>query len=280
VQGSWTEPGTRFDLRFEYIDQDQPRHGTDEIEAGVIPEHHDEIRTLNRNALLTLDHAFNDGWSLSATLPLLDRQHDHIHNHLEADGHIEHFDEHWSYSEAGDLRLLANYRPQDGDAGILAGVKLPTGATDIVNDEGEAAERSLQPGSGTTDLLLGGFYQHRTSKAVSWFGQLLWQEALSEQDAYKPGRHLNLDTGLSYYSGSRLIWMLQLNLVDKTGDAGAEAEPENSGGRFAYLSPGISMGLGGSLQLYAFVQQALYQNVEGVQLTAERGVAVGLSSRF
>jgi len=25
VQGVWTEPGLRLDLRFEYIDQDQPR---------------------------------------------------------------------------------------------------------------------------------------------------------------------------------------------------------------------------------------------------------------
>ncbi|HEX5055541.1 MAG TPA: hypothetical protein VFX02_03500 [Gammaproteobacteria bacterium] len=280
VQGAWTEPGTRFDFRFEYVDQDQLRHGTDEIEADVIPQHHDEIRTINRNALLTLDHAFSEEWSLSATLPLVDRRHDHIHNHHEDDGHVEHFHERWDYSEAGDLRLLGSYRPEDGDIGILAGVKLPTGATDIANDEGEVAERTLQPGSGTMDLVLGGFYRWRTSKAISWFGQLLWQEALSEQDDYKPGRHLSLDAGLNYYGGSRLVWMAQLNLVDKSSDAGAAAEPENSGGRFAYLSPGFSISAGDAMQLYAFVQQALYQDVEGVQLTSERGLTLGLSSRF
>jgi hypothetical protein len=74
--------------------------------------------------------------------------------------------------------------------------------------------------------------------------------------------------------------MLQLNLLHKTSDDGAEAEPENSGGVFAYLSPGFSIEMGDSLQLYTFLQQSLYQDVEGVQLTAERSLVAGLSSRF
>ena len=28
LQGIWTEPGPHFDLRYEYIDQDQPRAGS------------------------------------------------------------------------------------------------------------------------------------------------------------------------------------------------------------------------------------------------------------
>lgn len=275
VQGAWTEPGTRLDFRFEYIDQDQLRSGSDEVSVGEIPQHHDEIRTINRNALLTLDHAFSDAWSLSATLPLVDRSHDHVHNHHGAQLH-----DRWTFSKTGDLRLLGSYRPQGGNAGLLFGAKLPTGETDVTNDEGNAAERMFQPGSGTTDILLGGFYQNRASATVSWFTQLLWQNALSESDAYKPGRHLSLDTGLRYYSGSSLGWMLQLNVMHEDSDDGAEAEPENSGGLFVFLSPGLSIEAGDALQLYAFLQQSLYQDVEGVQLTAEQSLAIGLSSRF
>lgn len=34
VQGVWTEPGARFDLRFEYIDQDQPMAGRRKVGVG------------------------------------------------------------------------------------------------------------------------------------------------------------------------------------------------------------------------------------------------------
>lgn len=55
VQGVWTEPGARFDLRFEYIDQDQPMAGSRKVGVGEIRQHHDEVRTLNRNWIGTVD---------------------------------------------------------------------------------------------------------------------------------------------------------------------------------------------------------------------------------
>ena len=42
------------------------------------------------------------------------------------------------------------------NAGITFGLKLPTGKFDVANDRGDKAERSLQPGTGTTDLIVGG----------------------------------------------------------------------------------------------------------------------------
>ena len=55
-----TEPGTRLDLRFEYIDQNQPRHGNRNVAVGEIPRHHDEVQTINRNTFLTLGHNFDE----------------------------------------------------------------------------------------------------------------------------------------------------------------------------------------------------------------------------
>ena len=37
AQGVWTEPGWRGDLRYEYINQDQPRAGTQDVSVGQIP---------------------------------------------------------------------------------------------------------------------------------------------------------------------------------------------------------------------------------------------------
>src|SRR6185295_6300824 len=58
-QGEWTEAGGRFDLRYEYIDQNQPRHGAERVGVGEVPEHHDEVRTINRNWIAQFDYNFN-----------------------------------------------------------------------------------------------------------------------------------------------------------------------------------------------------------------------------
>ena len=56
LQGFAPERGLRLDLRYEYIDQDQPMAGSDKVTVGQIQRHHDEIRTINRNYLGTLDY--------------------------------------------------------------------------------------------------------------------------------------------------------------------------------------------------------------------------------
>src|SRR5690242_16547936 len=81
VQGVWNESGVRGDVRFEYIDQDQPRTGTRDLAVGEIPHHHDEVRTVNRNIFTTLDYGFSDDLGVSLVIPWVDRTHDHLHNH-------------------------------------------------------------------------------------------------------------------------------------------------------------------------------------------------------
>src|SRR3954465_864585 len=73
AQGAWIEPGARLDLRFEYLNQDQPRPGSGKVGVGGMPQHHDEIRTLNRNWIGTFDYMFNERWGVSATLPFVSR---------------------------------------------------------------------------------------------------------------------------------------------------------------------------------------------------------------
>ncbi len=53
IQGAWTVPGLRLDLRYEYVDQDQPRSGSDKVAVGQIHRHHDELKTMNRNLVAT-----------------------------------------------------------------------------------------------------------------------------------------------------------------------------------------------------------------------------------
>ena len=283
AQGVWTEPGSRFDLRFEYIDQDQPRTGSRKVGVGEIRQHHDEVRTVNRNWLATYDYTFNEAWAVSATLPLLDRSHVHIHNH----GGAQLWDR-WSFTEAGDLRVLGRrqWRSESVQAqqlnfyGLNLGLKLPTGSNDVRNGEGALAERTLQPGSGTTDLLAGGYFRRMLGSGASWFADALVQAPLNKKDEFRPGTRTSLDLGYRHELGDKLGLMLQLNALHRKRDRGNEAEPDNSGGRFLFLSPGLSYLLLENLQVYGFLQLPLYQYVNGVQLTADWAVVAGVSTRF
>jgi len=285
AHGAWFEQGARFDLRYEYIRQDQPRTGTRDLAVGEIPAHHDEVLTLNRNLVGALDYTFSPDWAVNVQLPVVDREHQHIHNHMG-----EALEESWSFTELGDVRALfrrrlGTWEDHDahsvGTAGINLGLKLPSGRTNIANADGDLAERSLQPGSGTTDVLAGAYYSKDfIEKEWSWFVHGLAQIPLDSHDEFKPGNRLTLDAGVRRAVGDKLALMLQVNALWKGRDSGAQAEPEDSGGKFLFLSPGLSYAFSRSLQAYAFVQLPLYQYVNGVQLVADRAFAVGLSARF
>src|SRR5688572_12226001 len=136
--------GGRFDLRYEYIDQDQPRSGSRKVGVGQLPRHHDEVYTTNRNWIGSFDYVLNADWSLSVVAPIVDRDHQHIHNHRGQ----KLFDS-WDFSGLGDVRALGRYRlsasesretQETGAVGMSFGLKLPTGAFDVRNGNRELAE--------------------------------------------------------------------------------------------------------------------------------------------
>jgi hypothetical protein len=88
-----------------------------------------------------------------------------------------------------------------------------------------------------------------------------------------------VDVGMAYPAAGTWSGLLQLNASTRARDQGDEAEPEDSGSRQLWLSPGVSYRLG-TVQLYAFVQVPLYQNMNGVQLTADRTFTTGVHWRF
>ena len=285
AQGAWTEPGARFDLRYEYINQDQPMTGSRRIGVGEVPRHHDEVYTKNRNWLGTLDYTLNADWALNASVPIVDREHFHIHNH--GGGQLP---EQWSFSNIGDARVLARRRLatfEDADAhsvgtlGFNVGLKLPTGTTTVKNADGDRAERTLQPGTGTTDMLAGVYYSNSLPmRNLSWFTQATVQLPLNSHEDFRPGRRLMADIGMRYQAFEKTSLLLQLNALVRGRDSGAQAEPEDSGGRSLFISPGVSYALAENVQVYGFLQLPLYQYVNGVQLTARRSIVVGLTSRF
>jgi hypothetical protein len=283
TQSAMVDSGAAFDLRYEYIDQDRPRSGSDEIAVGQIPHHHDEVKTVNRNLVATYSQTFASGWGLQVTAPLVDRDHLHIHNHRGAK-----LSEQWNFSELGDMRVTGRYQLPlvddaiaPGNAGLIFGLKLPTGRTNVANATGSVAERSLQPGTGTTDAIVGAFYHQRlTQRNASWFVQAQYQQPLNSHDSFRPGSQIGADVGYRHGLSDNLGALIQVNTVVKRRDSGTQAEPADSGSKSVFLSPGLSYAVSGSMQIYGFYQHPVYQYVNGVQLTAKRALVVGLTGRF
>jgi len=286
--GGRTEPGALLDLRYENIKLDQPRSGSNKVGVGQIPRHHDEVTTKNNNWFGTFDYVFNADWGINVSAPVVDREHLHIHNHRGAQ-----LTESWDFSGLGDARVLGRYRlsateshvPHDsletGSVGVNFGLKLPTGDFNVRNGAGALAERTLQPGTGTTDALLGMYVVRSLPlKDLGWFAQAQVQVPFNSRDGYKPGRRLTADAGLRYDLTGQVSLLLQANMLLRGKDSGVNAEPEDSGGRSIFLSPGVSVAITRDVRVYGFLQAPLYQYVNGVQLTADKAFVAGVSARF
>jgi hypothetical protein len=162
----------------------------------------------------------------------------------------------------------------------FGGLQLPTGSTKVVNADGSRAERSLQPGSGTTDLLIGGAFRRAIGVADALIGQVSLSAALNMREEFKPGTRVEASVGWSHAYAHDLGAVLQLNMRKRDHDSGNQAEPVNSGSTMVDLSPGITVGVGESSTLYAYVQVPVYQRVSGIQLVPRTSIAIGWTADF
>lgn len=270
--------GWRIWGQLEYLNQNQLREGTEKTSRAEIDEHHEEVKTINRNALLGLEYGFLPEWSVGLTVPYSNREHLHIHEH-----HGDQIPERWEFDALGDVRVKLRYQPQRKHAGdviwsLNGGLKLPTGETGAHNADGDEAERSVQPGSGTADLLLGGGVAYAPmGMSGSLFANLSLQIPVNEKDGYKPGWRTSLQGGWLTPVSSRLDLVLQANLLRTGRDHGINAEPDESGRTELAIVPGLMFALSRSAMLFGQVELPVYQKVNGIQLTHDYAVSLGIS---
>lgn len=280
AQGLVQQQGFSLDLRYEFIDQDQLRSGSSKSSGA--DEHEQQIRTINRNFITSLDYAAAN-WGVTLSLPAFNRRHAH---EVNEDGNPPEI-ETWNMSRIGDVRVIGRYKLPAGlfdehtVGGVTFGLKLPTGETKFTNPDGIAAERSLQPGTGSTDTLLGAYFSHDLEGMFdSVFVQTTWQHAVSSKDGYRPGDQVFADLGVRSKLTDTVFGLLQLNATYRKHDSGIESQPDSSGGKYVYLSSGLTYAVAAHSQLYAFAQLPLYQTVTGSQLTADWTLAVGFRHSF
>jgi hypothetical protein len=221
---------------------------------------------------------------MAAIVPVVRRTHDQLVRDPAGD-----FQETLSFDRGGDARVVGRYQFY-ADAGIDRGIytagvnfglKLPTGAYDLTFPSGELAEPGLQSGTGSTDLVLGGYFRAtRPGGKFAWFGQAFWQSPLLWREGYKPGDRVRADVGVRYQLNRRIALLAQVNTLWADHDSGALVEAENTGTTLVALSPGVSVTLTRKLQVYGFYQQPIYQYLNGIQLSTRYSFVVGLAARF
>lgn len=287
AQGSSVREGFTVGLRYEYIKSDQLRSGTSKLPnfTAATAAAGDEITTTNQNYVANLGYTFNAQWQAEIEAPMLKRYHQH-------GGQVLGTPDTWDFTTLGDVKLLASYRlggELPNGFSVRFGVKLPTGKINQTATDGVTpAERMFQPGTGTTDAILGLSYNSMPADgSLRWFASATVQQPLNTSGdngtgtgSYKPGNSFAVATGLAYPVSHEVALTVQANLHIAGSEGGLAGVPANTGGQTLAISPGISIAAAPDTRLYALLQVPVYQYVNGTQLTSNLGATLGVTQRF
>lgn len=303
AQGVSMTPGFTAGLSYDYINQNQSRYGSGKASSTQIDNlwqagQEIEDYTVTRTTTASINYT-SDTWGVDTLIPFLQRTHGTFGTFDPATNNVATPDLSAAYASSsdngiGDIRVIGRYTgfSVDKSTGILAGIKLPTGSTNAMfNDGVSPLDRSLQIGTGSTDMILGGFVTGAMEE-YGWFAQATVQHAVATKSIagadYRPGDAYSLNAGIRYAKfGARFTPMLQLNYIHRKQDTGAGATPPDaltggpgSGGTLAYLAPGVMARVGGGTSVYGFIQLPVYQDVNSLQLSPRYTVSAGIQQSF
>ena len=290
AMGYSSSTGWRINVEYDFINQDQLRSGTSAVSTvpnGTELEH----QTINRYLSLGVSYSPSADWNGFLWVPYVMRSHT-TYGTYDSSEPLPPLSGS-SSSSLGDAKLIGTYRGilSSHNLGIQLGVKLPTGAYyDSVKFStgpmaGEPLDASLQPGTGSTDMIVGAYYYQAVSKNWDIYANGSYQAAVAEKldqpgNDYRPGNLVTVSFGVRYQADPTWVPQLQVNLSRKMADQGALADTADTAGTVAYLSPGLSINLSHSMQLYGFVQLPVYSNLSGYQLFPHWTASVGASYSF
>ncbi len=280
-------PGWRLSLEYDYINQDELRSGTHTV-SGVPDGSELEHDTLNRYVTGALSYTPNSSWNVTLFVPYVIRDHS-TYGDFDSSQPLPSLS--YSHSSSlGDLKLIGSYQGwlPTRNLGVQLGVKLPTGRYGTAVDfnsgpnAGMPLDASLQPGTGSTDVIVGAYYYRAISQNFDAFVNAQFQSAVSHHmdqpgNDYRPGNSTSVSLGLRYEGSPHWVPQVQLNLLHKSPDQGALADVQNTAGNVAYLSPGITVEALAGLHLFGFVQLPVYSNLYGIQLFPPYTLSIGVT---
>jgi len=242
----------------------------------------DARERITQSFLAQAGYSFNARWSA-----------DFFISYVEQQRTIRQFNnvDHVSTAGLGDAAFLLKYNvfdPADHDfiLTLASGIKMPTGKSNLLREDGIPLNADLQPGSGSWDgifwvntIYIFGFRPSMSLSSTAIF-------------SLKGTNHQYLGEQ-SYRFGNEMQWLLSLNnnflLGDKLLDASLvmryrqalkdefnTLEMPNTGGEWIFLAPGIAYNISPQFALNASVELPVFSNVEGTQLSPNYRINVGV----
>lgn len=244
-------------LQISYLDPDS--YTDDELIA--LASQHVHAHTTDYNALMTasLSYGVTGHFTLSANLPYLRRDNLRAGEHSHSGGTTSNAAEQLgSVSGIGDASIIGQYQfahshSQGWGLAVLGGIKLPTGATHRLSEEGERLETEHQPGTGSWDPMLGVAGSKHWS-SLSLDSNVLYQFSTKGAQETELGDRLSFNAALSYnltgnddhhahegdeHGHDSWTLVLEANGEWEGRQTVAGEIEEDSGGTVIYLSPGI-----------------------------------------
>jgi len=261
----------------DYQDQDHNWSGSSEAPAADNGDK--DIRTSWYT--LGLQDMFDRSWGIRLELPYEDR-------HFVTMGGATGSDiVSLNFSGIGDIRIEGIYTGFSSDlsSGLIFGLKVPSGSY-TTEDAYDDIDRDSEIGSGSTDILLGGYQRFGPESDYGWsvFTQALLDVPVLSQVQYRPGTEFDVALG-AYYSGLRIgrlaiVPIGQIKLSVRSQDTGANsANPVASGFVRVLAAPGLELDLH-PFKVYSDVEIPLYYHFTGDQLVAKTLFRVNISYMF
>lgn len=274
-------PGGTAYLQYDY--QDQNRNWSGYSQAPAADNGDKEIET--HFLMAGVQYMFNNSWGVQTEIPYDFRS---FRGTTDAGTIATH-----SWSQIGDIRVEGIYTGffADSSAGVTFGLKLPTGSYTVDPD---LVDRDTQIGTGSTDILLGGFYRGNITQDEKWdwFAQGLLDVPTLTQAGYRPGIEFDSAVGVDYKGFSighaRISPIGQVIVSERSADSGSNAaggsndDPEDgvsSGYQRLILSPAFEIHLH-PVKIYADAEFPVFQHYTGDQLSAPVMFKLSVSYMF
>ncbi|MGO9482690.1 MAG: hypothetical protein ACLP05_13050 [Candidatus Kryptoniota bacterium] len=270
VGSRWMMPisaGYSLSLVYNYMDQTEDWNNWAGAPAGL----NDDKQIRTSFYTLGFQDMINREWGIMVQAPIWNR----YFKTIDDDGDIASVD----HVALGDVKVMGMYTglSEDMSTGIQFGLKLPTGP---FNES--LMDRDTQIGSGTTDLLLGG-YQMGQENGWGWYAQALWQHAFNSREGYRPGDSFDFSVGAHYdnlLDKYKIVPMLQLIASFRGVDSGVNSDPEDTGYDRLYVSPSLQVNVSQEIRLYGDLRIPVVTHVRGYQLIAPSLLNTTLSFNF
>lgn len=263
--------GGSINLQQTFLDQNQAMQGNSKIPLSQSPDQRINTTFTNLNA----QYQFSRDWGMMAMIPYWQRSFDTNANFGNGAPQIVNS----KVNTLSDIRLMGMYTgfSPDMSTGLIFGAKLPTGTY-----AAPGFDRDTQPGTGSTDILLGG-YRMGQEHHWGWFAQGIYRSAISTRDDYRPGNSLQLVAGMHYDAfqhSTHVIPTLMLNATIRQADTGINSNTLNSGLKTVYLTPGVLVNITKHWQANASLYLPVYEYVNGIQLVPKQIASAGITYNF